>query len=400
MNAFEDKRDVARKTTCVSIVANIFTAILQMAVGVFAHSQALIADGVHSLADLVADGMVLFANRHSDARPDADHHYGHSRYETVASLFLGMLLLMVAVGLLWRAGSRMLGAGPIAPVHSMALWVAIVTLFLKEGLFRYLLRTAQQVRSAMLIANAWHARSDAASSLVVAIGIMGSLLGVRWLDPVAAAFVGLMVGKMGFSFTWDALQDLSDRALDEAATERMRALLLATPGVRDVHGLRTRKMGDMALVDAHILVDPTLSVSEGHYIAEYARREVLKEERVLDALIHVDPEDDTPTTSLETESLQEWSGQGNVDLPTRDILEECVQRVLQLYGLVFESITIHYLHEQIDLDIYLPQTWCVVPCMASATQEKTSQPAAAPTAKGLARELGVRRVRLFCSVTF
>lgn len=390
MNSFDNKRDVARKTTCVSIVANLLTATAQMGVGFFAHSQALIADGVHSLADLVADGMVLFANRHSNTQPDADHHYGHSRYETVASLFLGILLLMVASGLLWRAGIRMLSMGHTPAVHSIALWVAIATLCLKEGLFRYLLRAAQRVRSTMLIANAWHARSDAASSLVVAIGIMGSLLGVRWLDPVAAALVGLMVGKMGASFTWDALQDLSDRALDETATARMRALLLATPGVRDVHGLRTRKMGDMALVDAHILVDPTLSVSEGHYIAEHARREVLKEDRVLDALIHVDPEDDAPLTPPHCPLA---------DLPTRDILQERVQYALKQYGLIFESITIHYLHEQTDIDIYLPQSWCVVP-FAGLVQGEGMQPALAPTAEGLAKQLGVRRVRLFCPVIF
>ncbi len=430
-NAFENKRNVARKTTYVSVAANILTATLQVGVGTLAHSQALIADGMHSLADLVADGMVLFANRHSNVQPDADHHYGHSRYETVASLFLGILLLAVAIGMLWRAGERILYWGHTPPMHSIALWVAIATLILKEGLFRYMLRAAKRIGSAMLIANAWHARSDAASSLVVAIGIMGSLLGVRWLDPVAAGLVGLMVGKMGFSFTWDALQDLSDRALDEDATERMRSLLLATPGVRDVHGLRTRKMGDMALVDAHILVDPTLSVSEGHYIAERARKEILKEARVLDALIHVDPEDDAPLTSLEAESAQEQSTPGRFDvydteyseeraqleaafpstttphcplthLPTREVLEECVQRALMPYGLAFESITIHYLHEQIDLDIYLPQNWCIKPTVEDTFPEGKNEaavPRAVPTAQKLAQQLQVRRVRLFCAVT-
>src|ERR1700761_1846107 len=276
-----EKQRVARKTTFVSIVLNAVLSALQIVVGIFAHSQALIADGVHSLSDLVSDFVVLLANRHSGAEPDADHNYGHSRYETVASLFLGALLIAVGVGMLWRAGTRLADLDSIPAVHMSALAVAVLVLFSKEGLFRYMLREAQRVRSAMLIANAWHARSDAASSLVVAIGIVGSLAGVRLLDPIAAAIVGFMVARMGWVFGWDALQDLSDRAVDETVAEEMRALLMSTPGVRDVHQLRTRKMGDLALVDAHILVDPFISVSEGHYIAESARTRVLTDNRVL-----------------------------------------------------------------------------------------------------------------------
>ncbi|MBV8628410.1 MAG: cation transporter, partial [Paraburkholderia sp.] len=279
-----EKSNVARKTTFVSIVLNTILMALQIIIGVFAHSQALVADGIHSLADLVSDFVVLLANRHSGAKPDADHNYGHSRYETVASLFLGGLLIAVGVGMLWRAGTRLANLGDIPAVHMSALVVAVIVLVSKESLFRYMLREAQRVRSAMLIANAWHARSDAASSLVVGIGIVGSLAGVRLLDPIAAAIVGFLVARMGFVFGWNALQDLSDRALDEATTDDIRALLMATPGVRDVHELRTRKMGDFALVDAHILVDPFISVSEGHYIAESARARTLADKRVIDAL--------------------------------------------------------------------------------------------------------------------
>ncbi|MDR9229712.1 putative cation efflux system protein [Burkholderia multivorans] len=266
-----DKHAVARKSTFVSIVLNVVLATFQIAVGVIAHSQALIADGVHSISDLISDFVVLVANRHSGAVPDADHNYGHSRYETVASLFLGAILIAVGIGMLWRGGERLVHLETIPPVHFSALLVALTVLVSKEALFRYMLREARRVRSAMLVANAWHARSDAASSLVVAIGIVGSLFGFRLLDPIAAAIVGFMVARMGWTFGYDALQDLSDRALSLAETAEIRALLAATPGVRDVHDLRTRKMGDAALVDAHILVDPMISVSEGHYIAETAR---------------------------------------------------------------------------------------------------------------------------------
>ncbi|MEX3981507.1 cation diffusion facilitator family transporter [Paraburkholderia sp. EG287A] len=335
-----DKHEVARRTTWVSVAVNSVLVVLQIVIGVFAHSQALIADGVHSLADIVSDFVVLLANRHSGAKPDADHNYGHSRYETVASLFLGALLIAVGVGMLVRAGTRIMNLGDIPALHVSALIVALVVLVSKEGLFRYMLREAQRVRSAMLIANAWHARSDAASSLVVAIGIVGSLAGVRLLDPIAAAIVGFMVARMGWVFGWDALQDLSDRALDEAAAADLRALLMATPGVLDVHEMRTRKTGDLALVDAHILVDPLISVSEGHFIAESARARLLTDARVLDALIHVDPEDDMHVRSV-------------ANLPARDDVAARLRNALAEHDVHVEAITLHYLSTGLAIQVVL-----------------------------------------------
>ncbi|MBU9342933.1 cation diffusion facilitator family transporter [Burkholderia multivorans] len=336
-----DKHAVARKSTFVSIVLNVVLATFQIAVGVIAHSQALIADGVHSISDLISDFVVLVANRHSGAVPDADHNYGHSRYETVASLFLGAILIAVGIGMLWRGGERLVHLETIPPVHFSALLVALTVLVSKEALFRYMLREARRVRSAMLVANAWHARSDAASSLVVAIGIVGSLFGFRLLDPIAAAIVGFMVARMGWTFGYDALQDLSDRALSLAETAEIRALLAATPGVRDVHDLRTRKMGDAALVDAHILVDPMISVSEGHYIAETARVRVLADPRVLDALIHVDPENDAARRPA-------------LALPPRDEIATRLEAALAQRGLRATAINLHYLSTGLEIDVTLP----------------------------------------------
>ena len=334
------KQAVARKTTYASVALNLLLMTLQIAIGLVAHSQALVADGVHSLADLISDFIVLVANRASAEKPDADHNYGHGRYETVASLFLGGLLVAVGIGMLWRAGTRLADLDTIPPVHISALAVAVLVLFSKEALFRYMLREAERVRSAMLIANAWHARSDAASSLVVALGIGGSLAGVRLLDPIAAAIVGFLVARMGWVFGWNALQDLSDRALDEATTADIRKLLMTTPGVCDVHELRTRKTGDFAIVDAHILVDPLISVSEGHYIAESARSRVLTDKRVIDALIHVDPENDAvsrPTTRL----------------PTRAAVVALVDAELGKQGLRAAGLNVHYLSTGLDVDITL-----------------------------------------------
>lgn len=335
-----EKQAVARKSTFASVGVNIVLMSLQVTIGFFAHSQALIADGIHSLADLISDFIVLIANRASAEKPDADHNYGHARYETVASLFLGALLVTVGIGMLWRAGTRLADLENIPAVHVSALAVAVLVLVCKEGLFRYMLRQAERVRSAMLIANAWHARSDAASSLVVAVGIVGSLFGVRLLDPIAAAIVGFLVARMGWVFGWDALQDLSDRALDESATADIRQLLIATPGVRDVHELRTRKTGDLALVDAHILVDPLISVSEGHYIAESARAKVMTDKRVLDALIHVDPENDAVAHPP-------------ARLPARTVVAALVDAELAKHGLRQSGLNVHYLSTGLDVDITL-----------------------------------------------
>ncbi|WP_109480758.1 cation diffusion facilitator family transporter [Paraburkholderia sp. C35] len=369
-----EKQRVARKSTYVSIGLNTVLMSVQIVVGVIAHSQALVADGVHSLADLISDFVVLIANRHSGVGPDADHNYGHSRYETVASLFLGGLLIAVGGGMLWRAATRLTDLDSIPAVHLSALAVAVVVLVSKEALFRYMLREAERVRSAMLIANAWHARSDAASSLVVALGIVGSLAGVRVLDPVAAAVVGFMVARMGWTFGWDALQDLSDRALDESDTADLRARILTTPGVRDVHELRTRKMGDFALVDAHVLVDPMISVSEGHYIAETARARVLSDNRVLDALIHVDPENDA-------------IARPPVNLPPRATIVAEVEAALAAQGLRAANVNLHYLSTGLDIEVTLQ------PSRLEAL-ESEAQHLARIDLETLKRKLGARRLNV------
>ncbi|WDZ96654.1 cation diffusion facilitator family transporter [Herbaspirillum sp. WKF16] len=278
-----------RTSTLVSIVVNLGLTALQIGAGIFSGSQALVADGVHSLSDLVSDFVVLFAARHSRKEADADHQYGHQRYENAASLALGALLLAVGIGMLASAAQKIQAYGHTPPVHAAALWVALAALLAKELLFRYMLAVARRVRSSMLVANAWHARSDAASSLVVALGIAASLGGFTLLDPAAAAVVGLMVLRMGWRFFWSALSDLMDRAVSEEESQAIRATLLDTPGVHGLHDLRTRRMGDMTQVDVHLEIDGALTVAEGHAIAAAARRRVLDAHNVLDVMTHVDP---------------------------------------------------------------------------------------------------------------
>jgi len=248
-----------------------------------------VADGIHSLSDLIADFVVLFANHHSKKAADKDHPYGHYRFETAASLALGVLLLAVGIGMLWSAFRKLEAPNSVPTVHILALWIAGGALIVKELLFRYMLAVAQRVKSSMLVANAWHARSDAASSLVVGLGIVGNLAGYPILDPIAALIVGFMVSRMGWTFGWDALHDLMDRSADEQEVQAIRKTVVETPGVLGVHDLRTRKMGDLIVVDAHIEVDAAQTVEAGHDIAVNVRERVIKRHRVLNLLAHVDP---------------------------------------------------------------------------------------------------------------
>ena len=204
-------------------------------------------------------------------------------------MVLGALLLAVGIGMLWSAFRKLEEPDLVQQVHVVALWVAAGALIAKELLFRYMLSVAKRVKSSMLVANAWHARSDAASSLVVGIGIIGNLAGYSILDPIAALIVGFMVAKMGWEFGWDAMHDLMDRAVDEAEVGLIRQTLLETPSVKSAHDMRTRKMGDMVVVDAHIEVDAAISVEAGHDIAVEARQRVLQRHRVLNLMTHVDP---------------------------------------------------------------------------------------------------------------
>lgn len=285
----EERAAAASRSTWVSVAVNLGLSTAQISVGLLAKSQGLIADGIHSLSDLVADFVVLFASHHSSKEADDDHHYGHHRFENAASLVLGILLLAVGVGMIYGAVLKLQAPETIGKVDSIALWLVAIALCAKELLFRYMLAIAKRIKSSMLVANAWHARSDAASSFVVGVGIIGNLAGYPILDPVAALIVGLMIVKMGWEFSWDALHDLMDRAADEIETSAIQATLLDTPGVRGVHDLHTRKMGDMIIADVHLEVDAALTVENGHDIAVEARRRVMERHRVLNLMTHIDP---------------------------------------------------------------------------------------------------------------
>ena len=353
--AFPERYAAARKSTWVSIVINLLLTLLQVGAGYLGRSQSLMADGLHSLSDLFADIMVLFANRHGNRHADANHPYGHARIETAATLILGVALATLGIALLVAAGVRLQHPELVQPVHPFTLWIALIALAAKEGMFRYMLTVAKRVRSQMLVANAWHARSDAASSLVVTAGIAGNLMGYTFLDLVAAAVVGVMIAHMGGKFALSALAELVDTGLSAEEVQAIADTLLATPGVRSLHELRTRKMADNALVDAHVIVDPKISVSEGHYIAEAARQAVLLKHHVVDVMVHIDPEDDV-------------QAKPNAHLPNRDAL---LQHLAQRLGddlPVGNRTMLHYLDGRVDIDLFLDEAAYNDPAKMAAMQ--------------------------------
>ncbi|NLY65126.1 MAG: cation transporter [Alcaligenaceae bacterium] len=280
---------VARISTWVSVGVNFTLSILQIIIGIIAQSQALIADAVHTLSDLVSDFAVLFASKHANKGPDESHQFGHQRFETLAALGIGILLLLVGVEMIWAAAVSVQSGQSIAPVHYSALIIALATLIGKELLFRYLLKQAEKVRSSMLVANAWHSRSDAASSLIVAIGIIANMAGLTWADPIAALIVGLMVSRMGLKFIWSTLNDLTDRSVDNETYQRIHEKMAGTPGLLGIHDLKTRKMGDMILVEVHLELPASMTIAEGHAISDELCRRAMEDEDILDITTHFDP---------------------------------------------------------------------------------------------------------------
>jgi cation diffusion facilitator family transporter len=334
-----------RKVTLIGSVVDLLLGIIKVVIGYLSHSQALVADGIHSFSDLFTDFLVLFAAKHSHREADEEHPYGHGRIETVATVALGVALLTVAAGISYDAVRRLLEPDLLLHPGLLALLAALVSVFAKEVIYQYTARVARRLRSNMLHANAWHSRSDAISSIVVVIGVGGTMAGLRWLDAAAAIVVALMIAKIAWDLLWKSLQELIDTALEAEQVEAISASIRDVPGVRSLHMLRTRRSGSDALVDVHILVDPKLSVSEGHQIGETVRSRLLAgNDEVTDVTVHIDPEDDelaSPCTHL----------------PLRDeILRRLEAQWQQLEGAPQpDKVVLHYLNGKVHVELYLPR---------------------------------------------
>ncbi len=333
-----------QRVALVAMATNFVLSVVQLIIGIMGNAFSLVVDAAHTFSDLLTDGLVLLAARKGADPADDEHPYGHERFETVVSMFLGIVLMGVGTGFLWSAGARIQSADVLPPLHPIALWMALFTLAAKEGLFHFTLRASRRLSSRMLEANAWHARTDAASSLVVAIGIGGGLLGYRFIEPLAAALVGFMILRMGLSLAYAAVRELVDTAVSKELVADIERTIGATPGVIDGHELRTRRMAHRVLCDAHVQVDPRITVSEGHHIAESVRRRVCNgHPEVHDVLVHVDAEDDLDHLELPMAKV-----------PDRATLESRVRDILGRELPAPDRVLVHYLGGRVEVEVFFP----------------------------------------------
>jgi len=339
-----DASTQAQRVTWIGAGVNLILSILKIVVGTIGHSAALVADGIHSLSDLASDTLVIVAARHGAQPADEDHPYGHARFETAATVVLGVMLLVVAIGIAWDAGLRSLSAEELLSPGVLAIVIATLSLASKEWLYQYTMLIARRIHSKLLEANAWHHRSDAISSFVVLIGIAGAMIGYPVLDAVAAFIVALMIAQIAWQLISSSFRELVDTAVDDETQQKIIDLITQTDGVVNLHMLRTRMMGSKILVDAHLQVQPRLSVSEGHQIAETVEY-LLKNkiDHMQDVTIHIDPEDDEQAplnshlplrTQLITQLNKAWA-----PISAADHIKE---------------IDLHYLDGRVEVEILLP----------------------------------------------
>ena len=238
-----DRYREIRRVTLVGSAVDLFLGVAKLVVGWLAHSQALLADGVHSLSDLATDVLVLVAAKHADREADADHPYGHGRIETAATVGLGVALIVVGIGIVWDAVYRLFHPELLLRPEVWALVVAAFSVLAKEAIYRYTMRSARRLRSNLLHANAWHSRSDALSSVAVMVGVSGSLAGLSYVDAIAAIVVAGMVAHIGWRLGWSSVRELVDTGLDPEQLAEVTRTIMSVDGVETLHLLRTRRMG-------------------------------------------------------------------------------------------------------------------------------------------------------------
>ncbi|MCA1773703.1 MAG: cation diffusion facilitator family transporter [Halomonas sp.] len=349
----------AKRVTYIGAWLDGLLSIVKVAIGLMVGSAALIADGIHSLSDLVTDGFVLAAIHYGRQEPDKDHHYGHGRIETLTTMLLGSILIFVAGGIAWSSLDRLFSGAEVNPPGLLAIAITVIALFSKEWIFRYTMQVAKRVKSKLLEANAWHSRSDALSTAVVLVALVGAQFGLGWLDAVAAIIVGLLVGKVGVDLLWESARELVDTALPEDAQQQMHNVACGVPGVDSVHDLRTRQSAGWVMVDLHVVVGPKITVSEAHEIGNEVSRRLRRQFPALtDVIFHIDPEDD--------------AGEGDPSrlpgLPLRPEVEAALDARWYKHPVwrTLSELQLHYLDDKISVSLIISDAVHQPPqCLAS-----------------------------------
>ncbi|WP_315900590.1 cation diffusion facilitator family transporter [Halomonas sp. DP8Y7-1] len=336
----------AQGVTLIGAGVDLVVGVMKLITGMIVGSAALIADGIHSFSDIVTDVFVLAATHYGRQAPDRDHPYGHGRIETLATLWLGGVLIFVAGAIAASSVERLLDDQLATAPGATAIGIAVVSLLAKEAIFHYSLHAARRLDSALLEANAWHSRTDALSTLVVLVGLIGGQFGVGWMDAAAAIVVGLMVGWVGGRLMWQSSRELIDTALPAEDERQLRRLAESVPGVTSVHDLRTRRLGSDVVLDLHIVVAPRVTVSEAHEIGNAVSRELRQSSRRLkDVTFHIDPEDDE---GLIAHSLRPG-------LPLRADIEQILDQRWAEHPAWRRrlALNLHYLDDRVDISLYV-----------------------------------------------
>ncbi len=288
-NPRHDRYKQARRITLIGSLVDVLLGVSKVFVGFLVHSQALIADGIHSFSDLFTDFLVLFVAKYSHAEPDEEHPYGHERFETFGTVLLGSFLIAIAGVIIYDAIGRLIHQESTFMGSWAAIVVTVASIISKEIIFQYSRRIGEKIKSDLLIANAWHSRSDSLSSIVVLIGILGAMYGYLWLDGVAAILVAIMIGYVGWKFAYKSARELVDTGVSKETLRQIQHSIFSVEGVRSVHDLRSRRMGSNILIDVHIEVDHYISASEGHHIGVWVEQKLLTEfSGINDVVFHID----------------------------------------------------------------------------------------------------------------
>jgi cation diffusion facilitator family transporter len=336
----EHKTQKIKKAAYIAILINGLLGGLKTVGGFLFQSHALLADGLHSLSDLIIDFMVIIGGHWSHQAADAEHPYGHQRIETALTLFISIFLVFTGFFIALDAFRGMLHPFPQQPTP-MALVLALISAIANEILFRYTMHLNKGIDTELLKACAWHHRSDAFTAIVVVVGIVLSILGFHRLDHIAAIIVGLIIIKMGWDYTFDSLQQLIDKGVDLQTHENISDSINRTPGVEKIHQLRTRLMGQDIYVDVHVLVDPFISVSAGHFIAQDVHHRLMKNiPNMRDVVVHIDPEDDEDHNP-------------NHDLPDTEKISQKLIKIWRKQHPEIADWNLHYLNQEIQLDLII-----------------------------------------------
>ncbi|MEC6815207.1 cation diffusion facilitator family transporter [Photobacterium toruni] len=280
-----------QKVTWVGSIANIALAFIKITIGKLTGSQALIADGVHSFSDLVTDTAILIGSRYWTAPADKEHPYGHGRFETLTNIFIGFILAIVGLGIGWDSLHSISTQAHSQP-GMLAFSAAVASIIVKEVLYRWTAIQAKSINSRALYANAWHHRSDALSSLPVAIAVIANYFfpSFHYLDQIAALIVTVMILKASFEILWPAILELTEAQADFDIEKQIQAYAAEDKDIKEVHEIRSRRTGSTILLDFHLLVDPEMSVERAHNITENFKTHLLKNlNEVVDIIIHIEP---------------------------------------------------------------------------------------------------------------